>query len=132
MSARIGSLTFAKRGLVCRAKGNVPIVGRLLNKKCVSANKKTLSGRLVWSAVIPIGLSLYVIFSIFMSLSFFLGLLVTFLGLAKVGIKKYQSSNLAQKLIESTNVQPSTKAPLLPNPCYAFALLIWSSFCRHL
>jgi len=44
-------------------------------------------------------------------------LLVTFLGLAKVGIKKYQSSNLAQKLIESTNVQFSTSAPLLPNPC---------------
>ena len=38
-------------------------------------------------------------------------------GLAKVGIKKYQSSNLAQKLIESTNAQFSTKAPLLPNPC---------------
>jgi hypothetical protein len=35
-----------------------------------------------------------------------------------VGIKKYKSSNLAQKLIESTNVQPSTKAPLLPNPCW--------------
>ena len=45
-------------------------------------------------------------------------MLVTFLGLAKVGIKKYKSSNLAQKLIESTNVQPSTKAPLLPNPCW--------------
>jgi len=44
-------------------------------------------------------------------------LAVTFLGLAKVGLRKYQSSNLVQKLIESTNVQPSTKAPLLPNPC---------------
>jgi hypothetical protein len=42
----------------------------------------------------------------------------TFLGLAKVGFRKYQSSNLVQKLIETTNVQPSTKAPLLPNPCY--------------
>ena len=29
MSARFGSLTFAKRWLVCRAKGNVPNVGRL-------------------------------------------------------------------------------------------------------
>jgi hypothetical protein len=42
---------------------------------------------------------------------------ITFLGLAKVGFRKYQSSNLVQKFIESTNVQPSTKAPLLPNPC---------------
>jgi hypothetical protein len=29
VSARFGSLTFAKRWLVCRAKGNVPNVGRL-------------------------------------------------------------------------------------------------------
>jgi hypothetical protein len=49
------------------------------------------------------------------------------LGLAKVGIKKYQSSNLVQKLIESTNVQPSTKAPLLPNPCYRLPFSSWSS-----
>jgi len=42
----------------------------------------------------------------------------TFLGLAKVGFRKHQSSNLVQKLIETTNVQPSTKAPLLPNPCW--------------
>jgi len=46
------------------------------------------------------------------------------LGLAKVGFKKYQSSNLVQKLIESTNVQPSNKAPLLPNACYVFAHFI--------
>jgi hypothetical protein len=40
-----------------------------------------------------------------------------------VGIKKYQSSNLVQKLIESTNVQPSTKAPLLPNPSYVYIFI---------
>jgi hypothetical protein len=34
---------------------------------------------------------------------------------AKVGFRKYQSSNLAQKLIESTNVQFSITAPLLQN-----------------
>jgi hypothetical protein len=49
---------------------------------------------------------------------------ITVLGLAKVGIRKHQSSNLVQKLIESTNVQPSTKAPLLPNPCYMPFLFI--------
>jgi hypothetical protein len=42
---------------------------------------------------------------------------LTFLGLAKVGFREHQSSNLVQKLIEISNVQPSTKAPLLPNPC---------------
>jgi hypothetical protein len=47
----------------------------------------------------------------------------TFLGLAKVGFRKYQSSNLVQKLIESTNVQPSTKAPLLPNPSYVCIII---------
>ena len=44
------------------------------NKKCGLAKNKTLSGRLAWSAVIPLGLSflsLYVVLSIFMSLSFF-------------------------------------------------------------
>jgi hypothetical protein len=46
--------------------------------------------------------------------------MLTVLGLAKVGFRKHQSSNLEQKLIESTNVQPSTEAPLLPNPCCAF------------
>jgi hypothetical protein len=45
----------------------------------------------------------------------------TVLGLAKVGFRKHQSSNLVQMLIESTNVQPSTKAPLLPNPSYVLA-----------
>jgi hypothetical protein len=48
---------------------------------------------------------------------------LTFSGLAKVGFRKYQSSNLVQKFIESTNVQPSTEPPLLPNPCYAFVVL---------
>jgi hypothetical protein len=43
---------------------------------------------------------------------------LTVLGLAKVGFRKHQSSNLVQKLIESTNLQPSNKAPLLPNPCW--------------
>jgi hypothetical protein len=47
----------------------------------------------------------------------FMALRTTVLGLAKVGFRKYKSSNLVQKLIESTNVQPSTSAPLLPNPC---------------
>jgi hypothetical protein len=51
-------------------------------------------------------------------------LLATFLGLAKVGFRKYQCSNLVQKIIETTNVQPSTKAPLLPNPCYLLAFFI--------
>jgi hypothetical protein len=37
------------------------------------------------------------------------------MGLAKVGFRNYQSSNLVRMLIESTNVQPSTKAPLLPS-----------------
>jgi len=52
---------------------NVCNVGRLLkNKKCVSVKNKTLSGRIVRSAVIPICLfSLYFVLSIFMSLSFF-------------------------------------------------------------
>ncbi len=48
--------------------------------------------------------------------------------MAKVGFRKYQSSNLVQKLIESTNVQPSTKAPLLPNPCctlFCFEKPMW-------
>ena len=49
---------------------------------------------------------------------------ITFLGLAKVGFRKHQSSNLVQKLIECTNVQPSTKAPLLPNPCWWLAYFI--------
>jgi hypothetical protein len=40
------------------------------------------------------------------------------LGLGEVGFSKYQSSNLVQKLIETTNAQPSTKAPLLPNPMF--------------
>jgi hypothetical protein len=44
------------------------------------------------------------------------GLQVRFCGFAKVGIKKYQTLNLVQKVIESTNVQFSTKAPFLPNP----------------
>jgi hypothetical protein len=38
-------------------------------------------------------------------------------GLAKVGFRKHQSSNLVQKLIENTNVQPSTKATLTQNQC---------------
>jgi len=74
---------FGKFWSACRLVrlANVCNVGRLLkNKKCVSAKNKTLSGRLVWSAVLPFSLtflSLYVVLSIFMSLSFFLGLLVT-------------------------------------------------------
>jgi hypothetical protein len=48
-----------------------------------------------------------------------------------VGIKKYQSSNLAQKLIESTNVQPSTKAPLLPNPCCRLFLFSIQHFTNY-
>jgi len=32
----------------------------------------------------------------------------TFLGLAKVGFRKFQNSKLEQNLIESTNVQPNT------------------------
>jgi hypothetical protein len=48
---------------------------------------------------------------------------LTFLGLAKVGFRKHQSSNLVQKFIESTNVQPSTKAPLLPNPSYVCKII---------
>jgi hypothetical protein len=39
------------------------------------------------------------------------------LGLCEVGELKVQMFNLAQELIENTNVQPSTKAPILQNPC---------------
>ena len=36
------------------------------------------------------------------------------LELCEDGVRKYQCSNLVQMLIESTNVQPNTKASLLP------------------
>ena len=42
--------------------------------------------------------------------------LLTVCSYPKVGIKKYLSSNLVQKLIESTNAQFSTKATAFANP----------------
>jgi hypothetical protein len=39
------------------------------------------------------------------------------LALRSVWGRKYNSSNLVQKLIESTNVQPSTLATLTQNQC---------------
>ena len=47
---------------------------------------------------------------------------ITVLRLAKVGVKKYSSSNLESKIIESTIAQASTEAPLAPNACCAFVL----------
>jgi hypothetical protein len=40
------------------------------------------------------------------------------LGLGEVGEIEAQMFSLAQKLNRSTNVQFSTSAPILPNPCY--------------
>ncbi|KAF5078304.1 hypothetical protein DSECCO2_141100 [anaerobic digester metagenome] len=74
------------------------------NKKCRSAKNKTLSGRLVWSAVIPIGLSFlysYVVLSIFMSLSFFLRLVGNGWGCDQFG-------NSEQELIRVTLTIPAT------------------------
>jgi len=41
--ARFGSLAFAKRWIVCRAKGNVPNVGRLFAFLSCGSAKKTKS-----------------------------------------------------------------------------------------
>jgi hypothetical protein len=60
VSARFGSLTFAKRWLVCRAKGNVPNVGRLSAfLSCGSAKKLNLFSFIVISFFIlkPFSLS---------------------------------------------------------------------------
>jgi hypothetical protein len=43
------------------------------------------------------------------------------LALRSVWGKEYISSNLEQKLIESTNVQPSTKATLTQSQCWWLA-----------
>jgi hypothetical protein len=38
-------------------------------------------------------------------------------ALGEGGGKKYSSSNLESKIIESSKVEPSTIAPLAPNAC---------------
>jgi hypothetical protein len=48
----------------------------------------------------------------------------TWLRLAKVGFKKYLSSNLEPQIIKSTTAKPSTKAPLAPNACYAQGFIV--------
>ncbi len=44
---------------------------------------------------------------------------ITFWGLPKLGISKHQCSNLVQKFNRNTNVQFTTIAPILANPCYS-------------
>jgi hypothetical protein len=49
-------------------------------------------------------------------------------GLAEVGDFKVQMFNLVQKFIRIPNVQFSTSAPILANPCYLLAFCLSSIF----
>ena len=90
MSARFGSLTFAKRWLVCRAKGNVPNVGRLSTfLSCGWAKKLNL-----FSVIVISFFHSQTIISVIFGVSvFFFALLLTCLYL------QLQPQNLPQSCI---------------------------------
>ena len=54
------------------------------------------------------------------------------LQLGEVADFEAQMISFAQKFNRRTTVEFSTKPAILPNCCYAFALLLRSSFCRQL
>ena len=90
----------------------------------MSVKNKTLSGRIVRSAVIPICLfSLYFVLSIFMSLSFF-RLACNGFGLRAGGHFESQNCQFITKFISCNTLQITTICPLAFSPCYKLAVLV--------
>lgn len=110
---RFGSLTFAKRWLVCRAKGNVPNVGRLSAfLSCGSAKKLNLFSFIVISFFIfkPFSQS----FSVSLS---FLRLVGNVLQLQEVGDFEALNCLPALHLIRSTELHLTTEPPISYRCC---------------
>ncbi len=102
------------------------------NKKCRSAKNKTLSGRLVWSAVIPIGLSFlysYVVLSIFMSLSFFLRLVGNGWGCGECGRACYVFDPRRKRPSGRNRSEVPMSTHIGYTPCYQLG---FSLYLNHL
>ena len=118
---RFGSLTFAKRWLVCRAKGNVPNVGRLTAfLSCGSAKKLNLFS--------------FIVISLFILKPFSLSLSLSLSFLRLVGnVRGYDKWRIAWYLVvNSAKACAGNEASIMfPNPPFVIAIVMRSAFFGH-